>query len=237
MNKISNPFISIITVVYNNADVIESTIISIVEQRFDDVEYIIIDGGSTDGTVDIIKKYQQKITYWISEVDNGIYDAMNKGIKMAKGKYLVFMNSGDLLLEIPFKILMNNANDLNAFPVNLSTGSIFYPTIGPALKIRNTLPHQGCYYKNNPKLLYDTKFNVFSDFHLNQRMYKKGMSISVFKTPIVAFHDIGGISHNKKYGMEIFKVVKENFGPLYKYYSWFYFKKQGLKMRFQKILR
>jgi glycosyltransferase involved in cell wall biosynthesis len=233
----NTPLISVITVVYNNVDVIEATIISIVEQPFENFEYIIIDGGSTDGTVDIIRKHQEKITYWISEADKGIYDAMNNGIKMANGKYIVFVNSGDLLLEMPFEKLNVNNNDLVAFPVNLSTGSVFYPTIGAALKIRNTLPHQGCYYKNSPSLLYETKFKVFSDFHLNQRMYKKGMSISVFKTPIVAFHDIGGISHNKKYGMEIFKVVKENFGPLYKYYSWLYFKKQGLKMRLKKILK
>jgi glycosyltransferase involved in cell wall biosynthesis len=91
-----NPVLSIITVVYNGEKFLERTIESIISQTFFDYEYIIIDGGSTDKTLEIIKKYENKIDYWISERDNGIYDAMNKGIKIAKGKWLNFMNSSDV---------------------------------------------------------------------------------------------------------------------------------------------
>lgn len=86
---------SIITVNYNNKEGLRKTIESVVNQTFRDFEYIIIDGGSTDGSIEILKEYDQQIDYWISEKDSGIYNAMNKGIAKAKGEYLNFMNSGD----------------------------------------------------------------------------------------------------------------------------------------------
>lgn len=89
------PLISIVTVVLNGEHVLEQTIRSVVEQKDDTVEYIIIDGGSKDGTVDIIKKYGQHINHWVSEPDRGVYDAMNKGIKAARGRCIGLLNSGD----------------------------------------------------------------------------------------------------------------------------------------------
>lgn len=96
---IQNPLISIITVVYNNVEEIEQTILSVLNQTYPTIEYIIIDGGSTDGTIDYIKKYSPQISYWISEPDKGIYDAMNKGILKASGEWVNFMNSGDLFFS------------------------------------------------------------------------------------------------------------------------------------------
>lgn len=89
--------ISIVTVSYNAAATIEQTILSVINQTYRNIEYIIIDGGSTDGTVEIIKKYANKLAYWVSEPDKGIYDAMNKGIQKAKGEWINFMNAGDIL--------------------------------------------------------------------------------------------------------------------------------------------
>lgn len=91
--------LSIITINYNNAEGLLKTIESVIDQTSKDFEYIIIDGGSNDGSIAIIKKYQHKITHWVSEPDQGIYHAMNKGIKAAKGEYCQFLNSGDTLVD------------------------------------------------------------------------------------------------------------------------------------------
>lgn len=95
----NKPKVTIVTVVYNGIDSIEETILSVINQDYTDKEYIIIDGGSTDGTIEIIKKYETRIDHWISEKDKGIYDAMNKGIIMANGEWVNFMNSGDYFFD------------------------------------------------------------------------------------------------------------------------------------------
>lgn len=89
--------LSIITINLNNIEGLRKTIESVVNQTFTDYEFIVIDGKSTDGSVELIHEYQDKISYWVSEKDSGIYNAMNKGIKQAKGEYLHFLNSGDIL--------------------------------------------------------------------------------------------------------------------------------------------
>lgn len=93
------PKLSIITVNLNNREGLRKTIESVICQSFSDYEYIIIDGGSTDGSKELIELYQNKVTYWISETDKGIYNAMNKGIKTGKGDYCLFLNSGDWLVN------------------------------------------------------------------------------------------------------------------------------------------
>ena len=89
--------VSIITVVYNNNKTISDAIESVINQSYKNIEYIVIDGGSTDGTVDVVKDYGSRIDKFISEPDNGIYDAMNKGVRLATGDVIGFINSDDLL--------------------------------------------------------------------------------------------------------------------------------------------
>lgn len=91
--------LSIITINYNNADGLEKTIKSVISQTFNNYEYIIIDGGSSDKSVSVVERYRNQITYFVSEKDDGIYQAMNKGIKVAKGEYVLMLNSGDFLLS------------------------------------------------------------------------------------------------------------------------------------------
>ena len=91
-----SPLVSIITPAFNSDKTIESTIKSVLSQSHPRIEYIIVDGGSTDGTINIIKKYEDKINVWISEQDEGIYDAMNKGIKLASGDIVGFLNADDV---------------------------------------------------------------------------------------------------------------------------------------------
>lgn len=93
------PKLSIITINYNNREGLEKTIQSVVAQTYKEYEYIVIDGGSNDGSVDVIKKYEGYLTYWVSEPDKGIYNAMNKGTRVATGEYCQYLNSGDSLIH------------------------------------------------------------------------------------------------------------------------------------------
>lgn len=95
INTVTHPLVTVITVVYNDKNNIENTVKSVLSQKRDCVEYVIIDGASTDGTTDIIRKYDNSVDFWISEKDGGIYDAMNKGVAAATGEWCLFMNSGD----------------------------------------------------------------------------------------------------------------------------------------------
>jgi len=106
--------LSVITINWNNKDGLDKTIASVVSQSYNDYEYIIIDGGSTDGSVDVISENEDKIDYWISEPDFGIYNAMNKAITKAKGDYLYFLNSGDVLAsDDVFKNILSEEDNIS----------------------------------------------------------------------------------------------------------------------------
>lgn len=118
MNK--KPLITIITITYNAEKYLENTIKSVVNQDYENIEYIIIDGESKDTTIDIIKEYESQISYWCSEPDNGIYDAMNKGIEKASGEWINFMNAGDSFVSP--NILSKMIDNLNNKEVEIITG-------------------------------------------------------------------------------------------------------------------
>ena len=115
----NNPLISVVTVSYNAVTTIEKTILSVINQNYSNIEYIVIDGGSIDGTVDIIKKYADKITYWVSEPDKGIYDAMNKGIIVATGEWINFMNTGDTFYN---ENVFSEIFELNSYTEDVISG-------------------------------------------------------------------------------------------------------------------
>jgi len=162
---------SIITINYNDKEGIAQTIKSVISQTNKDYEYIIIDGGSTDGSVDIIKENQNHITYWVSEKDKGVYHAMNKGIAVARGEYCIFMNSGDIfhssdVIEtlsqykediICGKVLRNDFHN----PVGHNK-----PTITLVDLMRRSLPHQAMVIKTEllVKHPYDEKYKILSDW-------------------------------------------------------------------------
>ncbi|MDX4067252.1 glycosyltransferase [Aliarcobacter skirrowii] len=179
------PKITVVTITYNAEKFLEDTILSIINQDYPNIEYIIIDGDSKDSTIDIIKKYEKHISCWISEPDNGIYDAMNKGIDKATGEWINFMNAGDSFVDntIISKIFNTNKNQYDLIygdHIYIKQNSKEY-TKAPGLKqIYNTMPccHQSLFSKVKiaKELKFNTYLNIASDYDFILRAYKKNYS-------------------------------------------------------------
>ena len=121
------PLVSVVTVVFNGKDVIERTLKNVLAQDYANIEYIVIDGGSTDGTLEILSQYQSKLAYFCSEPDRGIYDAMNKGIAVASGAWINFMNAGDEFWSVD-TVSKSAAQMLGAESVLYGGVEIHYPS-------------------------------------------------------------------------------------------------------------
>lgn len=193
------PLISIITVVYNCVNTLEETIISVINQDFDNFEYIIIDGGSTDGTIEVIKKYEERINLWVSEPDKGIYDAMNKGVKLATGEFIQFLNVSDVFVNSNtlynvskhlkmkatislFGYLMDNKK----YQSNLSFWSL----------LRGMPCHQAIFYKRQylREFPFNVRFKYSADYHnLLNGIFSN--TFLVFDETVVVY-DTNGISSN-----------------------------------------
>ena len=196
---------SIITINYNNKEGLAKTIQSVLSQTSHDYQFIIIDGGSTDGSVDIIKQNANHIDYWVSEPDNGRYPAMNKGIKQATGEYLNFMNSGDTfhsptVLEDIAK--MNYAEDIitgGFYDQEKGIIHIIKPQEVTLLTmLKNTFNHQSTFIKRQlfDKRLYDDNYIIQSDAKFNfQSIIFDNCSVRIIDY-IVANYDFNGISSN-----------------------------------------
>lgn len=148
------PLISIITVVYNGEKYIEQTIQSVINQTYDNIEYIIVDGGSTDNTLKIIKRCEERIDYWISETDSGLWDAMNKGVRLATGDILNFLNSDDFYItkhdiDTVVRDLIRTKCDAWCGNVNMVTseGKFLYTFRTQLHNPFFCLPHQALFYK------------------------------------------------------------------------------------------
>ena len=221
--------LSIITINYNNRAGLHKTIESVVSQSCNDFEYIIIDGNSLDGSVDVIKKYSDRIDYWVSEPDKGIYNAMNKGIDVAKGEYCIFLNSGDsfcdyqtLSLSLPFL----DGTDVIAGYSKLDTGEI--GNLPKEITLQSLYNHQQPCHQSSfiktellKKYRYDEKYKLVSDwkffiqiFIYDNCSYKP---IDVF----VSVYDTSGISSTNRMLIdeEHVKVLRDNFPQrIYDYY-------------------
>ena len=206
------PLISIITVAYNAVSTIEETILSVINQTYPNIEYIIIDGGSTDGTIDIINKYEDKITYWISEPDKGIYDAMNKGICMATGDAVGILNSDDFFTTNDVLQLVADTFKLNK-EIDAVYGDVHY--VNPdnlqkcvryysskvfkrnLMKLGFMLAHPTFYMKKEcfeQYGMYKTDYQIAADFEFLLRViYKGGISMLYLPVDMVTMR-MGGVS-------------------------------------------
>ena len=179
------PLVSIVTVVYNGEKFLEETIQSVISQTYENVEYIIIDGGSTDGTLDIIKRYEDKIDYWISEKDKGIYDAMNKGIDVASGEIIGLINADDWYEKDTINtVIKNYSGDKNfdIFHGNLNyinkSEKIYKPNFSHRKMLLQgmSLYHPTCFVKRSvyEEEKFDTNYQLVADYKLIFSMMLKG---------------------------------------------------------------
>lgn len=249
--------LSIITINYNNATGLDRTITSIQNQTYSDFEYLVIDGNSTDESIGIIKKYSDKINYWISEPDSGVYNAMNKGIKEASGDYVLFINSGDCLfndtvLEDIFKhdfdqdivygdlhrIYPDGHDDFVYTPQYITIKHMIEATLPhPVSLIRRSLFEKYGFYREDLKIVSDWFFflKVFAFTNVTQK------HISV----IISSFYMDGLSSTLSYVVEKerYECIQSSFSPTLNYmcmnfdlYERFYNKDIFVKIRKAKIL-
>ena len=194
------PLISIITVVLNSVSTIENTFRSVFTQNFRDYEYIVIDGRSTDGTLDIIRQYESDISYWKSEPDEGIYDAMNKATDVAKGKWLYFLGADDLMYNILDDVATQLIDEQTVY-----YGDVYRPKINrrydgkfSALKLASrNICHQSIFYPKEIMInnAYNLKYPIMADYELNMRCFADQHIILKYIPITISLHnDIDGVS-------------------------------------------
>ncbi len=235
--------LSVITINYNDAPGLRKTFESVFYQSFTDFEYIVIDGGSTDGSRDLILRNRDKITWWVSETDNGVYHAMNKGIEQASGEYLLFLNSGDCFceeaaLEKAFDIGFNESivycdvknnltGEIIVFPDQLRFSHFYHATINhQSTFIRRRLFDQYGRYNENYSIASDWEFFI-------KCIFLKLETTRHLKMVLVNFDFTHGISARPE---NLNKMIAERSEILYKHFPGFagdYEEAEKLNLRFQ----
>ncbi len=226
----TQPLVSVITVVFNGEAHLEKTIKSVLNQTYENIEYIIIDGASTDGTLDIIKKYEDKITYWISQRDEGIYDAMNKGIDKVSGEWINFMNAGDTFYNND--ILKNIFHESNFKNIAVIYGkhNVIYPNRTKIKKPKKIIEmwkgsqfcHQSSFISSliQKKNKFNIRNRIGADFELFYTLYKQKL-IFKYINIIIVNYSAGGLSDVKRidsivgWWNVVHKNTKVNFYYLY----------------------
>ncbi len=229
------PLVTVITVVYNGEQHLEETVLSVFNQTYDNVEYIIIDGGSTDKTLEIIKKYSDEIDYWVSEPDKGIYDAMNKGWSIAnQNSHIFFLGAGDLILSLP-KIYELSSNKAIFGKVKMGDDNFFHSTDDWRLKLGNTLHHQALLIHKSLSIIvpFNIHYKIYADYDFNARLYKNGVNF-FFSDSLIGYALPNGVS-SKLAIKECLEIVKQNFGTHWKILALIYYFYQGLKYGFNKL--
>lgn len=235
-----HPKFSIITVTYNAAKVLEDTIQSIVTQTYKNTEYIIVDGGSTDGTLDIIQKYKEHIHTVVSEPDKGLYDAMNKGIKLATGDYICFLNAGDGLHEDDTLQQMVHSITGTELPDVLYGETEIVDSEGHFLHMRRLsapekltwksfkkgmlVCHQAFFARRDRVEPYDLQYRFSADFDWCIRMMKKAKVLHNTHLTIIDYLNEGMTTQNQKASLkERFRIMAKHYGMVstIMYHAWF----------------
>lgn len=218
--------LTVITVVYNDAKNIDRTMLSVLNQTFPGIEYILIDGGSTDGTIEVIKKYSSKLAYFISEPDKGIYDAMNKGLVQATGQFVLFMNSGDEIYA-PYTVeeVFGSSDSGDIYYGETEMFSENWQSLGrrrhqapvifdwKSFRQGMNISHQAIYIKRSLTQPFDLRYKYSSDIDWIIRSAKKASNI-VNTRMYVAKYLVGGMSKKRHLAS-----LQERYAILSKYYG------------------
>lgn len=237
-NNKNRPLVSVITVVLNGENYLKQTIESVVNQTYDNIEYIVIDGGSSDNSVNIIKLYENKIAYWISEPDKGIYDAINKGLKVASGELIGILNSDDWYeLDVIENIILkkDEISNYNNFSVLYCDYFIIDDEISKKKKEKRlstlqywkgmTVSHQAMFVSKNVYNIigfYDLKYKLGSDYDYFLKMIKGKVDFYKLDYNGVNFRMGGRSSSSHSISLyETLKIVKSSFGVFSKIFFLF----------------
>lgn len=252
--------ISIVTVCYNMAPYIEQTMLSVLNQNYPNLEYIVIDGGSTDGTQDIIEKYRDRLAYYISEPDNGMYDAINKGFKHATGDIVAWINADDIYMPWTLRVVnqaFSTFEDINwisgkhAFLTESGVLAHVFPKC--AIKTQKDIYNGWCRHELIGNLMQesmfwrkslmdkagmlDISFRLAGDFELWTR-FAKYSPLTVVDVPLAAFRRRKGglsIGQTEKYNAEVDRVLVGK--PRYPNLFWKYGHKKPLFRQLLRLLR
>lgn len=215
------PKLSIITINFNNVIGLEKTIVSVLNQAYSNFEYIIIDGDSIDGSKAVILKYQDQLTYWRSEPDKGIYNAMNKGINVATGDYLLFMNSGDVLVDdqnilkicseklkediVAFDCFLEKDNAITGRRTHIENPTLFY-VYKKGFKHQSTFIKRSLFQKIG---LYNESYTIAGDYEFWIRCFLESTTTSKSYSVSIAVFQLNGISQQGYWGLEHQRIEQE----------------------------
>lgn len=205
--KENRPKVTVVTVVRNAAAALRTTAESVLAQTYADIEYVIVDGASTDGTADYARSLGDKVDVLISERDNGIYDAMNKGVRAASGEWVIFMNAGDTFYADDIVERVFGTDDYDGFGVvygdvakKNASGELEVKKAGaPHNSHRMFFCHQSAFYRRGELLVepFDTTHRMSADIHQVKRLWKKNVRFRRLELPVAIF-DTGGVSNVKR---------------------------------------
>lgn len=230
MHSHITPLFSIITVTYHAESVLEETILSVVSQTYHNIEYIIVDGASKDRTLSIVNKYRDRIQAVVSEPDKGLYDAMNKGLKMAKGEYVCFLNAGDTFHEDDtLQLIVHQLNKSNVLPDVIYGETALVDAQRHFVRMRrlqtpDTLNwksfrqgmlvcHQAFIAKRAVAETYDLNYRFSADFDWCIRVMKKASFLHNTRLTLIDYLDEGMTTKNRKASLkERFRIMAKHYG-------------------------
>lgn len=229
LNLAIAPVFSVVTVTYNAGKVLEGTLQSVLQQSYSNWEYIIIDGGSKDATLDIIQRHAEKLSYWVSEPDKGLYDAMNKGLKKATGDYVIFLNAGDSLADVDSLADLARIAEEDHFPdimygetdlVDVDGRFVAHRRLKApqhlnwkSFRMGMLVCHQAFIAKRTIAPLYDLQYRFSADFDWCIRCMKVAENIRNAEQVLIHYLNEGMTTANRK------ASLKERYHIMQKYYG------------------